>query len=139
MKIVINQCFGGFGLSPRAIKRLAELRGKDCYFFLSKYSRKSGNEYTPISLEELEKKNPMFWVAFDIPEASSKSYEKHALSDGDCERNDPLLIQVVEELGEKANGMCARLNIVDIPDGISWEISEYDGNEHVAESHRTWC
>jgi len=32
-KIVINTCFGGFSLSPKAIKRISELKGKECYFF----------------------------------------------------------------------------------------------------------
>jgi hypothetical protein len=27
---------------------------------------------------------------------------------------------------------------VDIPDDVKWEIEEYDGNEWVAEVHRTW-
>jgi len=30
------------------------------------------------------------------------------------------------------------LKIVDIPDGVEWEIEEYDGMEWVAEKHRTW-
>jgi len=32
----------------------------------------------------------------------------------------------------------ADLKIVEIPDGTNYEIDEYDGNEHVAEVHRTW-
>lgn len=56
----------------------------------------------------------------------------------DIERNDPLLIQVVEELQEKANGSCAKLKIVEIPDGIEWEIDEYDGQESIHEKHDTW-
>jgi hypothetical protein len=27
---------------------------------------------------------------------------------------------------------------VDIPDDVKWQIEEYDGNEWIAESHRTW-
>ena len=54
------------------------------------------------------------------------------------ERNDPVLVQVVETLGDKANGRCAKLRIVEIPDNVNWEISEYDGNESVEEVHRSW-
>ena len=55
------------------------------------------------------------------------------------ERNDPDLVAAVETLGsESASGMCAELKVVDIPDGIEYEIAEYDGNERVAEKHRTW-
>lgn len=53
-------------------------------------------------------------------------------------RNDPKLIEVVEQLGDKANGANARLNIVEIPDDVDWIIQEYDGVEWVAEKHRTW-
>jgi hypothetical protein len=53
-------------------------------------------------------------------------------------RDDPLLVKVVTELGEKANGECARLHIADIPDNVDWEIDEYDGNETVEEKHRRW-
>lgn len=51
------------------------------------------------------------------------------------------LVAVVEELRAKANGAHADLRIVEIPYEIgeyNWHIHEYDGQEHVAENHRTW-
>lgn len=56
----------------------------------------------------------------------------------DIQRDDPELIRVVEALGEEANGECAQLKVVEIPEDVAWEIKEYDGNEYVAEKHRTW-
>jgi hypothetical protein len=56
----------------------------------------------------------------------------------DIARNDPILIAVVEKLGTKADGDYAKLHIIEIPDGIDWEIGEYDGSEWVQEKHRTW-
>ena len=53
-------------------------------------------------------------------------------------RTDPKLIDVVERLGSDADGHCAELRVVEIPDGIDWEIEEYDGKEWIAEKHRTW-
>ena len=53
-------------------------------------------------------------------------------------RSDPLLIQVIRELGAAANGSFASIEIVEVPDDVEWEIPEYDGMEHVAEVHRTW-
>jgi hypothetical protein len=44
----------------------------------------------------------------------------------------------VEELGEAANGSYARLKVVEIPDDVEWTIKEYDGDEWIAEKHRTW-
>ena len=57
----------------------------------------------------------------------------------DIERHDPALVQAVEELGNNANGAHAELAVVEIPDGIDYIIEEYDGIEHIAEKHRTWC
>ena len=53
-------------------------------------------------------------------------------------RSDPLLLQVVRELKTKASGLCARLVIVEIPDGVEWTIEECNGYEWVAEKHRKW-
>lgn len=56
----------------------------------------------------------------------------------DIPRDSELLVQVVEELGDEANGKFASLKVVTIPDDVEWEIHEYDGREWVAEKHRTW-
>jgi hypothetical protein len=48
------------------------------------------------------------------------------------------LVRVVQELGEKADGFCSKLKLVDIPTDVQWTIEEYDGMEWVAEKHRTW-
>jgi hypothetical protein len=56
----------------------------------------------------------------------------------DIKRNDPKLIECIEKLGDNANGSCAELEIIEIPDNIDWQIEEYDGMEWVAENHRTW-
>jgi len=46
------------------------------------------------------------------------------------ERDDPFLIEVVETLGEKADGFVAQLEIVMIPEDLDFEITEYDGMEN---------
>lgn len=53
-------------------------------------------------------------------------------------RNNDLLIHVIEELGDEANTSVSKLKIIDIPDDIDWEITEYDGYEQVEEEHRVW-
>ena len=90
MKIVINKCYGGFGLSKEA----QEL-----------YSKYAG---------------------------VSKCREY------DLVRNDPHLVRVVEELKENADGQYSELKVVDIPDDVEYTIEEYDGQEWIAEKHRTW-
>jgi hypothetical protein len=112
MKIVINTCFGGFDLSDEAIQLYAKLAG--------------------INLVEGPKQYGITHFYVDsVSEENYFSYYKIARDDG-------FLIETVETLGEAANGDCAALKVVEIPDDVDWEIDEYDGNEHVAEKHRTW-
>ena len=49
-------------------------------------------------------------------------------------RDDPKLVQAVEALGPEATG----LRVVEVPPGVDWEIKDYDGQEWIAERHRTW-
>ena len=56
----------------------------------------------------------------------------------ELDRDDPILVDVVEQLGEKSWGKFSVLKIVEIPADIEWSIHEYDGIEWVAEAHRTW-
>ena len=81
---------------------------------------------------------------FSLSDEATKRYAELKGSEGEgwncrgVERNDPVLIQVVEEMGDAAGGQFASLGIVEIPDGVQWQIEEYDGREWVAEKHRTW-
>lgn len=144
MKVVINNCFGGFSLSALATKEVFKRKGIDCYIFLDETRRDSQGKlkmfFTPCSIEEADS-GSKFFSAFRVPDPDNRKddeWDDIYLSGRDIPRNDPDLIAVIEELGEKADGSYAKLGIVEIPDDVEWEISEYDGNEHVAEKHRTW-
>jgi len=132
MKIVINTCFGGFSLSALAVRRLAELQGKLCYFFIMQ-----DGKYKPSTIEDLGRD---YFSAFSVPDPDPKvaAYMDNHLSSRPDDRTDPLLIQVVEEIKERADGPYAKLKIVEIPEGVDWEIDEYDGSESVHEKHRSW-
>jgi len=93
MKVVINRCFGGFSLSPDALKMYNKLSGA-CVT--------DDNNYRLI------------------------------------DRDDKYLVQTVEELGDLASGRYSVLEVVEIPDDVKWEISEYDGAETIHECHRSW-
>jgi hypothetical protein len=134
IKVAINADYGGFGLSPKAIEKLAEKKGKKCYFFESacvneKITYKKVDGY-PTGL---------FWIASSTLDMDNFDYGKHNLAQRPEDRTDPDLIEVIEELGEEANGNFADLKIVKIPSNIKWQIMEYDGDEWIAEKHRTWC
>jgi len=90
--VVINNCYGGFGLSNSASERYKEMAGIT---------------------------DPDWY-------------------DRNVSRDDPYLVKIVREMESDANGSYADLRIVEIPAGVEWTIEEYDGNEWVAEKHRTW-
>jgi hypothetical protein len=91
-RVVINDCYGGFGLSEEAFERYKQLAGIT---------------------------DPIF-LYYDI------------------NRDDPYLIKLVREMGDRVNGPCANLKIVEIPADVAWLIQDYDGIEWIAEEHRTW-
>ena len=112
--IVLCVRHGGFSLSRDAFLRLREM----------------GN---PVALAEV-----------DIGEPWDKSKPDHLRGhylDGFCrsiDRDDPQLLKVVRELGQRAAGSCCELGIAEIPDGVEWAIDDYDGYETVEEVHREW-
>jgi len=114
MKIVINRDFGGYGLSDQAIREYGKRKG--------------------LNLVE-DGPDDHGFTYFYVNEIDENNY----FSDREIERDDPVLVEIVERLGSEANGRYSDLKIVEIPDDVDWDIMEYDGMEHIAEKHRTWC
>lgn len=131
MKIVINVCYGGFGLSEEAIDRYIELSGLTLY--KSKELNWNSTSYYTVPYEEFLKVHKEDKRTGDYKASNELDWSYY-----DIARNDPILVQVVEELGEKANSKYSSLKVVEIPDDVEWMIEEYDGTEWVAEKHRTW-
>lgn len=102
-KVVINCCYGGFSLSDEGVKRYFELKG-----------------YTPIPVKT-EYSFQCKWRCEELPNFYCR----------DLERHDPVLVQVVKELGKKANGECANLVVVEV--NGRYRINEYDGMESIEE------
>lgn len=133
MKVVINKCFGGFGLSDEAYEKLigygipVEKSGNDIQndkpvIFDLELTPKGEDKFT----------DQLYW-RYKGRDGFVSRYSSHGI-----ERNNLLLVRVVEELGEKANTKFSKLAIVEIPDDVEWEIDEYDGMESVEELHRSW-
>lgn len=106
VKVVINRCYGGFSLSREAVLRAREISG-----------------------------NPKWGGATikgDVHDGgyicdSDFGYTDHE----NIPRHDPVLVQVVEELGtEAASGMCARLMVKETY-SPAYRIDEYDGMERI--------
>lgn len=138
MKVAYNNCFGGFGLSPLALTEFAKKKGLTLHWYKSEGC--SPKKYTKI--DGIPKEETLSTDCFtqdigdNITEYPEGSY--YYPSFYDSARTDPDLIAVIESLGEKANGMCAKLAIKEIPDGAQFEIAEYDGNEDVVPPRMEW-
>lgn len=128
MKVVYNNCFGGFGLSHRGIMRYAELKGLTLYPFVDQRDKDGRLQFGKVKAATSAELESAFLVHYcTTPEYSNDSY----WSGRDIERDDPALVQTVEELGDLANGQCAKLAIEEVPAGTLYRIDEYDGNESV--------
>jgi len=119
-KVVVNACYGGFGLSEKAIVRYGEIKGLNLVKIETTYGT-GDDQFTSehFAIDGVDDPDHYFYY-------------------GDLERTDPALVQVVEELGDEANGWAANLRIAVVPDDAKWYIDDYDGIETIREEHRTW-
>lgn len=126
MKIAINKLSVYFELSPQAWKRYVELSGKDLHFLDDETHQeidiKSDNNYRYILLDARQYNENDESVKFEP------------------ERNDPALIQTLEELGALANTDWSEFKIIEIPDDVNWHVvKDYDNDfEYIEEIHRQW-
>ena len=118
-KIVYNGCFGGFGLSQAAVRRYLEIKG------------------IPFAEEKVETtsfRDIRFRIGTSVMGEDEYFYD-FSIED----RTDPILVQVVEELGDAANGYCADLCIRELAPGTRYILREYDGSEWIeTEDEMEW-
>lgn len=149
MKIAVNRCWGGFGLSHEAIMAIAKRKGDKVYAWLD--AKTAAEHGTVEKAAKAQKKNCFVFIHYTtVPQAE---YEKVAAEDKkrgnyirsnalcydrDFQRHDPDLIAVVEEMGKAASSELAKVEVVEIPDGVDYEIDNYDGQETIHEKHRSW-
>lgn len=113
-EIVINNKYGGFSISQKGVEWLRE------------------NDY------EIGEKFTLPGEYYDdgsgpVDDIFDGYYGPH-----DLDRSDDGLVDLVKTLGNESFGHSAKLKIVEVPDGVSWTVEEREGNEWVAEEHRTW-
>lgn len=140
-KIVINKCYGGFGLSDAAVVRYHEIKGVPMWVeHDSKYGSLGISHYwlVPESERVADLGDEFYKLPMEERQAHNQKWSEQTFSIYDLKRDDPVLVQVVEEMGQDASGRFAELKVVDIPDDVKWEIAEYDGMESVHEVHRIW-
>ncbi len=133
-KLVINIDYGGFCLSYKALKRYYELKYPNKKLYLYKLNSKNTKLYK-VSEENANDSwcqvhDVDFGDSFDPSKIDFELYNNSFVSSCNIKRSDPILVQVVEELGEEANGSYANLKVVTI-DSNKYRIGEYDGAEWV--------
>lgn len=139
MKVVINNCFGGFGLSFDAMMLYAKYKGFDLYAFTEAKDASGKVMFGKQKFVSVQKGDKPFITHYaKKPLIDGKPDEKSYFSERDIKRDDPLLIRVVEELKDVANAKYAKLKVVEIPYDVKYKIDEYDGNESIHEVHRSW-
>lgn len=141
IKIVINRCYGGFGLSHEAVLAYLDKCGTPVWTEATeKFSTLIPFNYYLVPPEQRIEGSPDNWHEMTLAEraAHNAAYSETVFTDRDVARDDPYLVAVVEELGDAASGRHANLKVVDVPDDVNWYIEDYDGLEWVAERHRTW-
>jgi len=125
MKVVINKCYGGFGLSQAALQWLIDNKG----WTVKDVNTNEEWENTETDIVNLKSDDSKYLGPLTINKVDE--YKNSFRTDKD-------IIIAIEVLGKTADGKHAELKVVEIPDDIEWDIQEYDGIEWIAEKHRTW-
>jgi hypothetical protein len=128
-KIVISKTYGGFGLSEVAIRRYFEIKGQKVWL-------EPETLYTQVWLvppEERVKELPGEWCdhPLSVRQEHNRLYDEQVWCARNLDRTDPILVQVVEELGQVAAGRHANLVIEELSKGTLYRIEEYDGYESI--------
>lgn len=132
MKLVINSCYGGFGLSPKALKRYWELKGKKAYFYKQTKYNCQDNTFEFQRIDDVDNLSELFiYCTTEDQGKVLNDFPDHTFHSSNIRRNDKYLVQVVEELGTEAGSKVAKLEIVEIENGRWYKIDEYDGYESV--------
>lgn len=148
MKVVVNKCFGGFGLSAKALVELIKINST-CVKSIEPITYYGGDNIKNPSLDWEERFNKDFERYIETEDGyKHDSFGYPILKDNvfymledwyeTSLRTNADLIKVVESLGKEANGMYADLKVVEIPDGVDFKIDDYDGMESIHEKHRSW-
>lgn len=132
MKVILNKCFGGFDVSEEAYELYAKKKGVNIF----KYELAPDLNYRKTKRSGI----CIYHFTQDFGDKINRNdvdWNKY-FSLGTEHREDPILIEIVEELGEKASGAFGELVVVDIPDGMDYVIDEYDGIETLHENVEVW-
>ena len=151
-KVILNKNYNGFNVSDEAHELYAKKKG----FKLYKYKQILIDLVDMISLkkirikkvkgtpnEELNEVEGIFTLYFtknfgDEAIISNENFNLYRLYLTEQYREDPVLIEVVEELGKKASGRFSNLTVVEIPDDLDYVIDRDSGMETLHQKVQEW-
>jgi len=129
MNVVINRALGGLALSRKAVKRYSELSNIPIYAFTWEVIDNAGN------LKPAEKDDDSEYLSYSTdPKCTDRNYwDKEEL-----DRDDPILVQVVNELGKSAGQPDSDLVVISIPDDVDYYVEDCENHEVIREKSREW-
>lgn len=134
VKVVINNKFGGFGVSPKALFALIR---RDAKCVTKRYWTPSPSDLKKAINGGKKIETPWSESFYEINCGSAivnikKGDERVIYTlEADCDRTDPTLVAVVEALGEAANGPSASLKVMTYEYEVNPVIEAVDGRESV--------
>lgn len=148
MKVAINGCFGGYGLSARAIVEIAKRKGIKLYMY-TRDCEGAGLYFEDYKrIDYFDSQLSVTYTTVDNGESVSRNDIHDTYDDwmmdidnitGEWSRTDPDVIAVIEELGDEASDDYSAVYVVEIPDDVKFTIDSYDGRETIEEVHRSWA
>jgi len=121
MKIVLNKCYGGFHISDEGYEWLLKNKNWKCTTLGKDGEWKNSNAKIYKSEEDIPFGGKYYFTSDDRGFRTNKD-----------------VIEMVKILKEKASFQTSKIEIIEIPDNVDYEIEEHAGIEHVAEKHNTW-
>jgi len=135
-KIILNKDFGGFSASYKAHKLYAKKKFNvdNIYVYNFEVNHDANLPYKTCYRRSDSAKDSVFncYTIKDLGEVVHDIFDsEYALNLDESHREDPILIEIVEELGKEASGRYGCLEVVEIPDELvgNYMIDDYDGIE----------
>ena len=136
-RIVANRRYGGYRLSHEAVLAYAARKRIRLFPYAIDFDPEKGFTVRAVTDMSAERH---YRTTYSLNDAGPSALytDLRVFRPGNIPRDDPDLVAVVERLGTAASGPHSLICIVEIPDGVDWEMGDDSGYEYVVEKHRVW-